>query len=128
LSIEGIRRDDSEVHAANQRTKSSSLCRPAGAPISRVVAVPSDAHWVTLEHASGVLNSKSGFNSVAGNKYCDYSIILQVSTCDVLVDFPAFHYEDYAAHGGDVLERIAIQSDDVGLHARSDSADPVLHP
>ena len=101
---------------------------PPGLRFRVLLRFPAMLTWATLEHASGVLNSESGFNSVAGNKYCDYSIILQVSTCDVLVDFPAFHYEDYAAHGGDVLERIAIQSDDVGLHARSDSADPVLHP
>src|ERR671922_1175191 len=42
-------------------------------------------------------------------------------------DFSAFHDEDDAAYGGDVLTRIAIESDDVCVEARSDGASAVLY-
>src|SRR5215472_14876027 len=41
-------------------------------------------------------------------------------------DLSAFHDEDNAANGGDVLERVAIERDDVRLEAGSDRADAVL--
>ena len=46
----------------------------------------------------------------------------------VLVDLPAFHDEDDAPNGGNVLQRIAVNGDDVCLHAGSDGTDFVLHP
>src|SRR5689334_4151136 len=37
-------------------------------------------------------------------------------------DFYAFHDEDDAAHGGDVLQGVAIEGDDVGVESGSDGA------
>lgn len=45
----------------------------------------------------------------------------------VLVHLAALHHEHHAAHGGDVLKRIAVQGDDVGLQAGSNQTDFILH-
>src|SRR5207245_2242400 len=41
-------------------------------------------------------------------------------------DFSTFHDEDDAAHGGDVLEGVAIEGNDVGVEACSDGAGAIL--
>jgi hypothetical protein len=45
----------------------------------------------------------------------------------ILVNLPALHHEHHFAHGRNVLHGVAIHCDDVGLHARSDCADFILH-
>src|ERR1700740_2057991 len=41
-------------------------------------------------------------------------------------DLSAFHDEDDATHGGDVLEGVAIEGNDVGIEARSNGAGAIL--
>src|SRR5579864_3306304 len=46
--------------------------------------------------------------------------------CQIHDDFSAFHDENNAAYGGDVFERVAIESDDVGVEAGRDGAGAIL--
>ena len=43
----------------------------------------------------------------------------------ILIHRTAFHDEEDSADGGDVLERITIDSDEVGVHPGSNGADAV---
>jgi len=52
--------------------------------------------------------------------------LLLVSVCQILKYFSAFHHENDPFRGGDVLQRVTIESDDVGVEAGSDGADTVL--
>src|SRR5256885_7227473 len=45
---------------------------------------------------------------------------------EVLEDLARFHDEDDAADGGGIAQRIAVHSDDVGVHAGRDGTDLIL--
>jgi hypothetical protein len=49
------------------------------------------------------------------------------STCGRLVpvNLSALHHECHAPERGDVLDRIALDGDEVGVHAGGDGADPI---
>src|SRR5215510_3939899 len=51
-----------------------------------------------------------------------------ILSADVLVHDPAFHHEHDSAEGGDVLQRIAVHGDDVGLHPRRERPDLGVEP
>src|SRR5271169_5727608 len=42
---------------------------------------------------------------------------------EIFVDFAVLHYEKHAAHGGDVLERVAVHGNDIGIRAWGDRTD-----
>src|SRR5215831_13319041 len=46
---------------------------------------------------------------------------------DVLVHLSPFHDENHTAEGGNILKRIAVNTDDVGFHTGCESSDLILH-
>ena len=44
------------------------------------------------------------------------------------VDDTAAHDKRYAPHGGQVLQRIALECDEIGFEARRNPADPLAQP
>src|SRR5690242_1568290 len=60
-------------------------------------------------------------NGGEGRRFATWARVSRARS--VPVDFAGLHDEDYAADGGDVVERVAVDRDEIGLHAFGDGAD-----
>src|SRR5579862_1827179 len=84
---------------------------------------------------SGPTFSKSAPSPNHPNSLCrlfflrlDARILRNRSSRHIFVNHAALHHEDYAPHGGNVLQRIAIQRDDVCLHPRRNRSNFFTEP